>query len=67
MKLQIDEKNPDDCGRTPRGVRGLKPVFAVSAADCDASHSARGAWIETLPWSLCALLRDVALREGCVD
>ena len=31
------------------------------------SHSARGAWIETLdPQGLRGLL-DVALREGCVD
>ena len=31
------------------------------------SHSARGAWIETLEMEFLEAARQVALREGCVD
>ena len=33
--------------RTPRGVRGLKPIADAGGGAKAASHPARGAWIET--------------------
>ena len=34
------------CGRTPRGVRGLKYDHAENIAENIQSHPSRGAWIE---------------------
>ena len=40
--------------RTPQGVRGLKYRGAAAGCHRDASHPARGAWIE-IPWRCCRL------------
>ena len=39
---------PIGIGRTPQGVRGLKPPDDIFRGTGDGSHSARSAWIETL-------------------
>ena len=54
-------------GRTPQGVRGLKPVAKVCPCIVLMSHSARSAWIETTSLTLNNYAALVALRKECVD
>ena len=54
-------------GRTPQGVRGLKPFPADDIFRGTGSHSARSAWIETGILSLVLFAETVALRKECVD
>ena len=45
--LNTPQKTHRNTGRTPQGVRGLKPFLHVSPLLDVKSHSARSAWIET--------------------
>ena len=54
-------------GRTPQGVRGLKPHGTFTFTFTFPSHSARSAWIETIHYHGGKWLFAVALRKECVD
>ena len=54
-------------GRTPQGVRGLKPIVMLFVELFRLSHSARSAWIETSPKATRLKSSFVALRKECVD
>ena len=54
-------------GRTPQGVRGLKPGDLVAGGVQRQSHSARSAWIETEGLTVSDIVNGVALRKECVD
>ena len=54
-------------GRTPQGVRGLKPGNPIVCINNYQSHSARSAWIETIILWDAYRQYKVALRKECVD
>ena len=54
-------------GRTPQGVRGLKPDWGNGGNCGRVSHSARSAWIETGGHEVAMRGGRVALRKECVD
>ena len=54
-------------GRTPQGVRGLKPIVMLFVELFRLSHSARSAWIETFSLRSFPPFDEVALRKECVD
>ena len=57
----------EEYGRTPQGVRGLKPIDDIFRGTGDGSHSARSAWIETVSMIVSTSPVGVALRKECVD
>ena len=56
-----------DSGRTPPGVRGLKPTLFFVFESVPMSHPTRGAWIETYIGDDGDLFGMVAPHPGCVD
>ena len=60
-------RNLEVDGRTPQGVRGLKPSRDRKTATHLLSHSARSAWIETGQLPDYPARERVALRKECVD
>ena len=67
LKLYLSHQNHIQASRTPPGVRGLKLLSKQVARKEDASHPARGAWIETATSCKSSSPVVVAPRPGCVD
>ncbi len=67
MKLYQSLHTPVEVGRTPRGVRGLKPVDPHLGTIDVASHPTWGAWIETNMSDSFGQVLRVAPHVGCVD